>query len=1302
VYALITSQNDTTSRLPVLETFPVDGSSVVKPDTQITISIDTSSKNYNAFKQQFNKGSFTVKLNGHLVDASYDSTSNIVKVNNNILDRYTEYTVSLLLKAESKNSNTNSGNASFSFSFTTGSALNEATHMEAKVLNSPVRVTDKGLIDISVTDDYGLPANNATIGVILNSQNASANNIEITQSSNGKGLVEITDHVKEVVDLRIIAKDNIYENTSDNRSADCSIQFIAGFPHNIALTVDTPIKLNQTSAISAIITDCFGNLVEDDTTVDTACSSGTISGSQQALNGKAEFTFTPASTGFADVTISSADASATTTINTLSDGPIITVSSPVEEEMTVNDFTINIAGSVFADSGVRSLSYILNNEDKFEIEGADENWQIDNLNLHAGYNEIRLEAEDNDGNITVKLLKITFNLGVVAPLRPEDIVQNGAMSYVKNQVLITFNETSTMDDINQVISSINGTIVGYINGTNDYQVNIENELSEDELLVLVDTLNQNPLIDAASINMIMHISKRTNDYGSSEDWSEGYPYGSNWNLEAAKVPSAWDKLLAKGDLTDNVKIGVLDQDIVTHSDITYSYIKSPPSIIGPVIPPDIYHGTFVSGIIGAYADNGLGIAGVAWNPQVYAYNISLSDSFDIKFGLADLVTRGVRIINCSFGSGMKEEIQKYIFKSCEDTINSNINSNVSRLGRALTLDEYNQIFNSAARSFSEAASASLPGQTFTSPVLNLGSSDTQDTAGAKINSFFNSVSNMSSLISQSLITRVLDGNSITGPFSAFDKLIKDSNVQIKALQKGTSTFIQKLYSKKFDFLIVQAAGNNGMDLKGYGNFFYNPPGTPDNKKIALLTVGSLDKPVYIPAAPYMIYQKSNFSTYGSCVDIYAPGSDIYSINRNMSGNASYKTDSGTSFASPLVAGVAGLVLKANPKLKASQVVSIILDTANNTGTTKIIDANEAVKKAYLTKASGSEVIPDCGVIMGIVTKDKTQTPIKDATITVYKLKTGTTNTYEATGISTKTDDTGYYDFVLNDGKYKFIISASGYVSTTLYATVNNSVTKQNPQLKLQSKPVSSDKGTAKGQIVSALTGLPVSGATIQIYPGINTIGDSSIMTDPMYTELQTADDGKYTMELPVGNYTGFVSVNGYTSGFFYLISSENDITSEQDCVISPIIPDGQTRIVLTWGESPRDLDSHLTGPTSSGGRFHIYYSNKTYVENGVEMANLDYDYTSSYGPETVTVINQQQEGVYRYSVHDYTNRGSTSSMALSNSGAQVKVYRGDILLALFYIPPEKVGTLWTVFEMDGNNITPINTISLQSSPGDVQ
>ena len=142
-----------------------------------------------------------------------------------------------------------------------------------------------------------------------------------------------------------------------------------------------------------------------------------------------------------------------------------------------------------------------------------------------------------------------------------------------------------------------------------------------------------------------------------------------------------------------------------------------------------------------------------------------------------------------------------------------------------------------------------------------------------------------------------------------------------------------------------------------------------------------------------------------------------------------------------------------------------------------------------------------------------------------------------------------------------------------------------------------------------------------------------------------------------------------------------------------------TAFVLTWGETPADLDSHLTGPTSDG-RFHVYYVDMNASDNNETVANLDRDDVTSYGPETVTLL-QQNNGTYRYTVHDYTNRYSTDSKAMSLSGAKVTVYVNGVYRDTFNVPTNVGGTIWTVFELNGNTITPINTMAYESDPSAV-
>ena len=89
--------------------------------------------------------------------------------------------------------------------------------------------------------------------------------------------------------------------------------------------------------------------------------------------------------------------------------------------------------------------------------------------------------------------------------------------------------------------------------------------------------------------------------------------------------------------------------------------------------------------------------------------------------------------------------------------------------------------------------------------------------------------------------------------------------------------------------------------------------------------------------PYMITvsattssdTKASWSGYGNYIDVAAPGESILST----SNDGGYTTSSGTSFASPVAAGVVALIMAVNDKLGPSDVESILESTADDLGPT---------------------------------------------------------------------------------------------------------------------------------------------------------------------------------------------------------------------------------------------------------------------------------------------------------------------------------------------------------------------------------
>lgn len=334
-----------------------------------------------------------------------------------------------------------------------------------------------------------------------------------------------------------------------------------------------------------------------------------------------------------------------------------------------------------------------------------------------------------------------------------------------------------------------------------------------------------------------------------------------------------------------------------------------------------------------------------------------------------------------------------------------------------------------------------------------------------------------------------------------------------------------------------------------------------------------------------------------------------------------------------------------------------------------------------------------GQLLGSVFNASNNSPLFEVLIEIRDVNTPNQISY-----TTYTLGNGSFGIDLMAGVYNVVFSKPGFITATQYNVIVAGFTVNTIQSVLQIDEAYQGIGTISGYIMSALTNIGVENVNLFLRAGINNT------TGSVVASTQTSASGAYSFSgIEAGNYTITSSKEGYLDNRFTVICLGGQNTQNQNAIISPVMGEGEVRIVLTWGENPRDLDSHLTGPIpGSEDRFHVYFANKEFYHNTELYAMLDIDDVSSYGPETTTIY-VQTPGLYRFSVHDWTNGGSTASYALSNSSAQVVVWRGNALVQTFNVPNNRIGTVWTVFEMAGTQIIPINqlTNSTDYKAGDV-
>ncbi|WP_158282222.1 S8 family peptidase [Salipaludibacillus keqinensis] len=145
------------------------------------------------------------------------------------------------------------------------------------------------------------------------------------------------------------------------------------------------------------------------------------------------------------------------------------------------------------------------------------------------------------------------------------------------------------------------------------------------------------------------------------------------------------------------------------------------------------------------------------------------------------------------------------------------------------------------------------------------------------------------------------------------------------------------YAYNRNIFLVGAAGNSGSNTRHYPAAYQN---------------------VMAVAATNQDNDLASFSTYGSWVEVAAPGQDILSTFPEDSGEpmSGYRVSSGTSQAAPFISGLAGLIKAANPALTHRDIRAAIQRAATRSvsgGSIRYgrIDAGTAIQLALNTPSS---------------------------------------------------------------------------------------------------------------------------------------------------------------------------------------------------------------------------------------------------------------------------------------------------------------------------------------------------------------
>lgn len=257
------------------------------------------------------------------------------------------------------------------------------------------------------------------------------------------------------------------------------------------------------------------------------------------------------------------------------------------------------------------------------------------------------------------------------------------------------------------------------------------------------------------------------------------------------------------------------------------------------------------------------------------------------------------------------------------------------------------------------------------------------------------------------------------------------------------------------------------------------------------------------------------------------------------------------------------------------------------------------------------------------------------------------------------------------------------------------------------------KSSISGTILNAMDNKQLSDVTVNLYlkhieftPEQITSSSSNLPTPSKSVTSSSTGTYEFT-DIEVGQYTLMYSKSGFYFSKYQLTLEEDPLTVPM-MSLSPEVPEGNIRVVLSWVDGPSDLDIHSIFKLNNGRKCHTYFGNKNCVGMSLDVDNTK---GGKNGVETIT-ITELGNYIYAFYIHKYvdssggvaagertangfTASGNTyvpnlNSITLPDCGAKISIYGHGYNTPIAIIDvgasshPNERDRYWFAFCLNGN------------------